>query len=453
MENPREHMKGITMKHLYRFQDSSLSFEERAKDLVSHLTREEKIGMVTSNLDDVPRLGVAKTHFGVEIARGLVQRDNKRETTILPQPWGMAAMFDVELMEKLGDIVGDEIRISSQFEEKPSSLVLFGPTVDMERDPRWGRNEEAYGEDPCLTGKMTIAYTKGLVGKDPKYLKSAPLLKHFYANNYENERQTTNANITPRLKHEYYLKAFEPAIREGGAVGLMTAYNMINGVEALNNPDVSEICKKKWGMIFAVSDGGDFGQNVTAHRTYEDHAKSIAGVLGVGADMMLDSRAMVDPAVREALDKGYLSENDLDKALIDIFKVRFMLGEFNTEENPYVNMNPSRLACSEHKRMAVRAAEESMILLENKGLLPLIDDGKSKVAILGPLSDKNYTCWYCGYAPNQISVVKGLQEMLGEDRILFDEGLDHVILKSRQTGKYVRLGESGELIEESVHSC
>jgi beta-glucosidase len=216
------------MKPLYRFQLKSLSFEERAKDLVSHLTREEKIGMVTSRLDDVPRLGIRKTNFGVEIARGLVQRDNKRETTILPQPWGMAAMFDDALMEKLGDMAGDEVRISNQMEESPSSLVLFGPTVDMERDPRWGRNEEAYGEDPCLTGKMTVAYTKGLAGKDPKYLKSAPLLKHFYANNYENERQTTSANITPRLKHEYYLKAFEPAIREGGAVGLMTAYNRMN---------------------------------------------------------------------------------------------------------------------------------------------------------------------------------------------------------------------------------
>lgn len=438
------------MKHLYRFQDSSLSFEERAKDLVSHLTREEKIGMVTSNLDDVPRLGIKKTHFGVEVARGLVQRDNKRETTILPQPWGMAATFDVALMEKLGDVVGDEVRISSQFKERPSSLVLFGPTVDMERDPRWGRNEEAYGEDPCLTGEMTIAYTKGLAGNDPKYLKSAPLLKHFYANNYENERQTTNANITPRLKYEYYLKAFEPAIREGGAVGLMTAYNLINGLEGLNNPDVSEICKKKWGMIFAVADGGDFGQNVTAHRTYENHARSIAEVLGVGADMMLDSRDMVDPAVREALNKGYLSEVNLDKALIDMFKIRFMLGDFDPELNPYAHMDPSRLACAEHKHLAVRAAEESMILLENKGLLPLIDDGKSKVAVLGPLSDKNYTCWYCGYAPHQISVVKGLQEMLGEDRILFDEGFDRVILKSRRTEKYVRLGENGELIADAA---
>ena len=274
----------------YRFQDNTLPFEERAKDLLSRLTREEKVGMITSQLDDIPRLGIKKTHIGTEIARGVVNRDQKRETTILPQPWGMAAMFDDALMEQLGDMAGDETRITHDMEERPSSLELFGPTIDMERDPRWGRNEEAYGEDPCLTGKMSAAYCRGLTGKDEKYLKTAPLLKHFYANNYENERQTTNANITPRLKHEYYLKAFEPAVREGRAPGLMTAYNCINGVEGVNNPDVSEICKKEWGMTFAVSDGGDFGQNVAAHRTYENHAQSMGDILGVGADMMLDSR-------------------------------------------------------------------------------------------------------------------------------------------------------------------
>lgn len=433
----------------YRFQDPTLPVEERAKDLVSHLTLEEKIGMVTSNVAGVPRLGIKPTHFGVEIARGLVQRNNQRETTILPQPWGMAAMFDDALMEQLGDMAGDEVRISNQMEESPSSLVMWGPTVDMERDPRWGRNEEAYGEDPCLTGRMTVAYTKGLAGSDPKYRKSVPLLKHFYANNYEGERQTTNANVTPRLKREYYLKAFEPAIREGGAAGLMTAYNRINGIEGVNNPDVSEICKKEWGMTFAVSDGGDFGQNVAGHRTYENHADSIADILGVGADMMLDSRDMVDPAVREALENGCLSEANLDKALIDMFKIRFLTGEFEPEQNPYANMDKSKLASSAHKQLAVKAAEESVILLENKGFLPLKDDGKCKVAVIGPLSNENYTCWYCGYAPNQTPIVEGMRQKLGNDRVLFDEGLDQIILKSEKTGKYVRMLEDGALAADA----
>lgn len=432
----------------YRFQDNTLPFEERAKDLLSRLTREEKIGMITSQLDDIPRLGIKKTHIGTEIARGVVNRDQKRETTILPQPWGMAAMFDDALMEQLGDMAGDETRITHDMEERPSSLELFGPTIDMERDPRWGRNEEAYGEDPCLTGKMSAAYCRGLTGKDEKYLKTAPLLKHFYANNYENERQTTNANITPRLKHEYYLKAFEPAVREGRAPGLMTAYNCINGVEGVNNPDVSEICKKEWGMTFAVSDGGDFGQNVAAHRTYENHAQSMGDILGVGADMMLDSRSMVDPAVREALEKGYLTEENLDKAVYSTLLLRFKLGDFD-EDHPYAHIDPAKLASPAHKALAVKAAKESVILLENRGMLPLTDDGKCTVAVVGPLANENYTCWYCGYAPNQTPVVKGFREKLGEDRVLFDEGFDRVRIRSEKTGKYLRIAENGAVYADA----
>lgn len=432
----------------YRFQDNTLPFEERAKDLLSRLTREEKVGMITSQLDDIPRLGIKKTHIGTEIARGVVNRDQKRETTILPQPWGMAAMFDDALMEQLGDMAGDETRITHDMEERPSSLELFGPTIDMERDPRWGRNEEAYGEDPCLTGKMSAAYCRGLTGEDEKYLKTAPLLKHFYANNYENERQTTNANITPRLKHEYYLKAFEPAVREGRAPGLMTAYNCINGVEGVNNPDVSEICKKEWGMTFAVSDGGDFGQNVAAHRTYENHAQSMGDILGVGADMMLDSRSMVDPAVREALEKGYLTEENLDKAVYSTLLLRFKLGDFD-EDHPYAHIDPAKLASPAHKALAVKAAKESVILLENRGMLPLTDDGKCTVAVVGPLANENYTCWYCGYAPNQTPVVKGFREKLGEDRVLFDEGFDRVRVRSEKTGKYLRIAENGAVYADA----
>lgn len=431
-----------------RFQDNTLPFEERAKDLLSRLTREEKVGMITSQLDDIPRLGIKKTHIGTEIARGVVNRDQKREATILPQPWGMAAMFDDALMEQLGDMAGDETRITHDMEERPSSLELFGPTIDMERDPRWGRNEEAYGEDPCLTGKMSAAYCRGLTGKDEKYLKTAPLLKHFYANNYENERQTTNANITPRLKHEYYLKAFEPAVREGRAPGLMTAYNCINGVEGVNNPDVSEICKKEWGMTFAVSDGGDFGQNVAAHRTYENHAQSMGDILGVGADMMLDSRSMVDPAVREALEKGYLTEENLDKAVYSTLLLRFKLGDFD-EDHPYAHIDPAKLASPAHKALAVKAAKESVILLENRGMLPLTDDGKCTVAVVGPLANENYTCWYCGYAPNQTPVVKGFREKLGEDRVLFDEGFDRVRIRSEKTGKYLRIAENGAVYADA----
>ena len=415
----------------------------RAKHLTAQLTLGEKIDMVSIHLSGVPRLGIKQRPFAVEIARGLVQRDTKRESTILPQPWGLAATFDEALMHQLGDMAGDEVRISSQMPD-PSGLMLLGPTVDMERDPRWGRNEEAYGEDPVLAGKLSAAYVCGLRGDDDYYIKTAPILKHFYANNYENERQTTNANITPRLKHDYYLKPFEIATREGGAVGLMTAYNMINGVEAIRNPDVRDICKAQWDMLLAVSDGGDFGQNVAAHRTYANHAESIADILGVGADLMLDSPEMVAPAIEEALKSGLMAQWQLDSAVEAVLTVRFMLGDFD-EDHPYAHMDLSRLACSEHKQLAVKAAEESMVLLENNGLLPIKDDGKCKVAVVGPLANENYVCWYCGYAQRQTSVVEGMCEKLGADRVLFDEGFDHIVIKSQRTGGYICVDEQGNM--------
>lgn len=184
-------------------------------------------------------------------------------------------------------------------------------------------------------------------------------------------------------------------------------------------------------MTFAVSDGGDFGQNVAAHRTYENHAQSMGDILGVGADMMLDSRSMVDPAVREALEKGYLTEENLDKAVYSTLLLRFKLGDFD-EDHPYAHIDPAKLASPAHKALAVKAAKESVILLENRGMLPLTDDGKCTVAVVGPLANENYTCWYCGYAPNQTPVVKGFREKLGEDRVLFDEGFDRVRIRSEK---------------------
>ena len=431
------------------YRDRTMSHEARTRDLVSRLTREEKIRMLCSHQPAVERLGLPAWRFGVEIARGVVQFDQRRETTILPQPVGLAATFDAALLERLGAMAGEEVRICHEMEEAPASLALLGPTVDMARDPRWGRNEEAYGEDPWLAGRLSGAYTRGLAGDDPRYLRTAPLLKHFYANNYENERQTTNASIPPRLKHEYYLRAFELPIREGGAVGLMTAYNEINGVEGIANPEVLELCKRVWGMDLAVSDGGDFGQSVSAHRNVETHAEAMGRILGIGADIMLDSPEMVWEATREGLERGLITEAQLDEAVYAGLLMRFRLGDFDPDADPWRGADPARLACAEHRQLAVEAARRSMVLLENDGALPLEDDGEATLAVVGPLSDINYRCWYCGYAAEQTTVVEGLRQRLGAERVRHDEGLDHVRLRSRANGRWIRLAEDGALVADA----
>ncbi len=171
----------------YPFREPSLALDLRVDDLVSRLTLDEKISMLTTWQKAVPRLGIGEWHIGAEVARGYVSRNPEKPTTVFPEPIGLAATFDSGLMEKLGEIAGREARILHA-ENPKTNLMLWGPTVDACRDPRWGRNEEGYGEDPFLTGALSKAYTLGMAGRDPKYMRTVPTLKHFFANNNEYRR-------------------------------------------------------------------------------------------------------------------------------------------------------------------------------------------------------------------------------------------------------------------------
>ena len=264
----------------YKFQDTSLSVDERVNALLEELTLDEKMLLITSVQKGIPRLGIKPFKIGTEAARGLLVRPDKRDdeiysecaTTVFPEPFSLSATFDTGLMEEIGAITATEARIYNK--EGKSTLCLWAPTVDLERDPRWGRTEEGYGEDPELTGKMAAALTRGMLGSDKKYYRVIPTLKHFYANNNEEDRTADNVSIPAVLKHNYYLKSFEQPIKNGGAKSLMTSYNMINGVEAICNPEVTEICKNEWGMLFSVSDAWDFVENVTRHKTDLSHAET-----------------------------------------------------------------------------------------------------------------------------------------------------------------------------------
>ena len=178
---------------MYKFEDTLLSLDERVRDLISLLTPEEKAGLLSSHQYAVPRLGIKEWYVGAEVARGYVSRNPDEPTTVFPQPIGMAGMFDPELMYKIGRIAGEEARIIHN-RHPEGHLMLWGPTVDMCRNPLWGRNEEAYGEDPYLTGEMSKAYTLGLANRCGEYMQTIPTLKHFCANNTEPER--THANST-----------------------------------------------------------------------------------------------------------------------------------------------------------------------------------------------------------------------------------------------------------------
>ena len=350
------------MKKNYPFRDSSLPFEDRVKDLLSRLTIEEKAKMLSSHMNAVPRLGIEEWHVGTEVARGYVGRTDDEISTVFPQPIGLASTFDTDLMFRLGEIAGNEARYYYQQKEN-TALMLWGPTVDMERDPRWGRTEEAYGEDPFLTGKMSAAYTVGMAGTDEKYMKTIPTLKHFCADNNEKNRGSCSANVEPRTLHEYYYKAFERPITEGKARSIMAAYNELSGVPAVMNPDMQNILKDKWGLDFVVTDGGDFSQNLLSHKNVRTHAEALALCLKNGADSMTDPEDMVYAAAMDALEKCLITEKDIDKAVGNVLLGRFKLGEFD-DVHPYKDMNVA-VDSEESRKTNREAAMKQVCLLKN----------------------------------------------------------------------------------------
>ena len=382
--------------------DTALPLKKRIKNLVLQLTLEEKIGLIPTRQAAIPRLNIKEYSYGTEIARGYVGRDDSEVSTVFPQPIGLASMFDTELMEKLGEIAGNEIRY---YEEHSSGhrLVLFGPTVDLARDPRWGRNEECYGEDPYLAG---------------------------------------HSNITPRTKYEYYYRAFRPAIEAGYAPGVMTSYNSINGLPAMINPDIDRVCKKQWGLKFAVTDGGDMSQTVNNHKFTKNHGKTVAMALKNGTDVMCDDADLVADSIRYALNKGLLTEKELDKAVINALYPRFLLGEFNPEEsNPYIGIPESTVNCFKYKVLNLQAAREAITLLKNNGILPLKKERIKKLAVLGVHANTSYPDWYTGKSSYNITILDGFKALLPDSEIVYEDCRDIVAIRSVETGNYLKVND------------
>lgn len=426
------------MKHPY--QNPDLPLEERVNDLVSRFTLEEKIELMCQYQAEVPRLGVQKYKHGTEGAHGVAWLG---EATVFPQNTGLACTWNPELMREIGSVIAEEARVYYQRDRAINGLTIWAPTVDLERDPRWGRTEEAYGEDPHLTGMLSTGLVKGMQGDHPFYYKTVATLKHFYGNNNEIERGSASVSIDPRNKREYYLKAFEMPFREGRAGSMMTAYNGINGMPCNLNGEVNDIVKKEWGMDgFVVGDAGDVLGTVMDHHYADSYAEAVAGSIKAGIDSITDDQDISFRAIRDALEQGLLSEADLDHALRNTFRVRIRLGEFDpAERNPYSHVPESKLCAPEHAALSLQAARESVVLLKNDGLLPLRKE-RSSVAVIGPLANKAYTDWYSGTPPYRTTPLQGIQEKMADRQAEFHTGLDVVRIRSASTGRYVRLAES-----------
>jgi beta-glucosidase len=428
----------------YPMWDATLPLEERLDDLIARLTTEEKIRLIPTREAAVPRLGIPGYNVGGEAAHGVAWIG---EATVFPQPLGLSSTWNIKLMREIGSVIGDEARAYHHRAPERHGLTLWAPTVDLERDPRWGRTEEGYGEDPVLTGEMSAALVKGMQGNHSFYLKMVATLKHFFANNNEKDRLNCSSSIDPRNLREYYLKAFETPFVEGGALSMMTAYNSINGTPAIESPYVNDVVKGEWAMPgFIVCDGGDLSQTVNYHGYHASHAESAAGALKAGVDCLTDEVDLVVSALEEALERNLLEVKDLDRAIRNIFGVRMRLGQLDqTGLNPYASISESVLCAPEHAKLSYRAAAESIVLLKNDGLLPLQSERLQKVSVIGPLADVVYTDWYSGTLPYRVTVLEGLRKKLGGAEVTFADGNDRISLKTAD-GKVITLGAEGKLV-------
>jgi len=436
-------------KHAYL--DTSLPLEERVKDIMSLMTLEEKLELLHTRQTAVPRLGIAEYFVGAECAHGLMVRRHfdqwpSGNSTVFPQPIGMSCTWDADLMQRIGDVIGNEARIWYEKDNRRQWLTLWSPTIDMERDPRWGRNEEAYGEDPHLAGKLSAAFIRGIQGNDPFYVKAACAPKHFYGNNVEATRIAGSTNISERVKHEYYLRVFKYAFVEGKAMSLMTAYNEINGLPAILNPEVQNIVKDEWGCEgFIVCDGGDLMQTVTAHKYCETHAESIALAIKAGVDCFTErDHDETVAAAAEALKRGLMTVEDVDKAVKNILKLRFRFGQFDPDEMcPYTAIKEDQLCCAEHSATALEAYRKSVVMLKNDGILPLDPAKCGKVLVLGDLAEKNMADWYSGKPPETVAPLEAIRSMLPEGSVETVRLHDLCAIYNENTGGWLRVDDEG----------
>ncbi len=368
----------------------------------------------------MPRLGVP--NFGAsEGIHGVVQRGGGRRnaapipTTQFPQPPGMGASWDPALVRLAGGVQGHEARYITQTASYGRRILMtWGPQADLARDPRWGRSEEVYSEDPFLAGTMATAFARGLEGDDPRYWQAAPLLKHFLANSNENGRSHTSSDFDERLFWEYYSVPFRMTFQQGGARGVMASYNSWNGTPMGVNPVLRSVVIGQWGVDVVSSDGGAVKQLVTAHKRYATQKDAAVAALKAGINQYLD---VYKDELHAALKDGSVTQADLDEALRRKFRITIRLGLLDPPERvPYsrVHDGPKPWDGAADQAVSRRLALESIVLLKNSpGALPLRRDRLTSIAVIGPLADSVHWDWYGGHPPYAVTPLQGIRDAAG----------------------------------------
>jgi len=342
----------------YPFDDPNLPAAQRIDNLLSLMTVEEKIDCL-GTLTGVPRLGVPNIGSSEGI-HGVVQREPRFgrkpiTTTQFPQPPGMGATWDPALVREAASVEGYEARFITQTPEyNRQILMLWGPQSDLDRDPRWGRSEEVYGEDPFFNGTMATAFVHGLQGDDPKYWQSAALLKHFLANENEDKRNSSSSQFDERLFWEYYSVPFRMAFLDGGAKAVMASYNAWNGTTMAINPILRSIVMDKWGVDVISSDGGAVTLLVNPRHLFPNQEAAVVACVKAGINQFLDR---YQDEVKAALKDGSLTESDLDNALRRKFGIELKLGLLDPAGNGSLHQHQKLAASLGYRPRSVRLRE------------------------------------------------------------------------------------------------
>ena len=400
------------------FRNPALPTEQRITNLLSLMTVDEKIDALGMN-SAIPRLGVPSFGFSEGI-HGLQQRGAPERgwpgthTTQFPQPPGMGASWDPALVRKAGAVEGYEARWITQEKSRFPLLMLWGPQADLARDPRWGRSEEVYGEDPFLAGTMATAFARGLEGDDKTYWQAAPLLKHFLANSNENDRTRTSSDFDQRLFWEYYSKPFRMTFQDAGASGVMASYNAWNGVPMAVNPVLRRVVIDQWHVGVVSSDGSAIKAMVKDAKAFPDQQAAVVAALKAGVNQYLD---IYKDQLHAALKADQISEADLDEALRRKFRTTIKLGLLDPPERvPFTRIHGGTPPWDgpDHRAISKRLALESIVLLKNSAhALPLDRAKLGSVAVIGPLADGVHWDWYGGFPPYAVTPLDGIRAAVG----------------------------------------
>jgi beta-glucosidase len=405
--------------------DTTLSPEQRAADLVRQMTLEEKASQLVNQARAIPRLKVPAYDWWSESLHGVATNG----TTEFPEPIGLAATFDTDAIHQMGVVISTEGRIkyvqavkaNGGYSKIFQGLDFWAPNINIFRDPRWGRGQETYGEDPYLTGRMGVAFVTGMQGDDPRYYRAISTPKHFVVHSGpEPTRHMADVDVSKHDELDTYLPAFRAAVTEGHADSVMCAYNAINGQPACANDfTLVDQLRNKWGFKgYVVSDCGAVIDIFEGHhyRPTQAQASAISLIHGMDNECADFTATVTDnhdykPYI-DAVQQGYLPESDIDKALVRLFTARIKLGLFDPPDMvPYTRIDEKELDSPEHREMARKIADESMVLLKNDGTLPLKPSVK-KIAVIGPLANQTKVLLgnYNGIPSHTVSILEGMRK-------------------------------------------